>query len=646
MRFLTRNAQQIALALLMIFFVVSLKLTIDDSVTFDETAHISAAYSYVSERDYRLNPEHPPLLKVLAGLPLLALNLNFDTSEDFWTKTGVDYPGEYGQWSAGRHLLYEAGNDTDKIVFWSRLPLVLVATAFGWLLFVWARQLAGALGGLLALTLYVLSPNILGHGHYVTTDVGIAAIIGSAFFFFIRYLKKPSWPNALWAGVFLGLAQTTKFSAIMLYPIFGILALLYPLFVRRADKITKHPACPSIITQYLRSFCMFAVSLVVVWFVYAPFTVNMPPQVLDTLAVSKITDTTKTRDAVFRSFILKANQNSFTRPLAMYAQGLIQVFHRVEGGNGAYFFGVVSSDANPLYFPTVFLIKETLPHLTLMIIAAIIALAIVVKRAASSLKKGLKQTAQQLLVYLVYHPTQYILLAFITLYAYISITGNLTIGYRHLFPIVPLLYLLTAVTLARAIRRFNRNKCRCGRSLAVAVGILLTLLVVDVVRAYPHYLSYFNQSVGGPENGYRYVTDSNADWGQDLKRLKKWIKRYNARCSGEGAKIIHRDCLSATGSYEPSNYRPVPIDKIRVDYFGGDNPELRLGDIYVRWWDSKRPIEPGWYAVSVNYRQGSIHSNEKTDTDSYRWLLNYRPFAQVGTSILIYHIPPGNLPEK
>ncbi|HHH12399.1 MAG TPA: phospholipid carrier-dependent glycosyltransferase, partial [Candidatus Moranbacteria bacterium] len=346
MRLLTRNAGKIAFVVLGLFLALSFKLAWDDSLTFDEVAHIPAGYSYVKEFDYRLNPEHPPLLKVLAGLPLLALDPKFDTDAPFWTGTGTDYPGEYGQWSAGHYLLDNAANP-DLLIFLARLPLVLVAAAFGWLLFVWGRRLAGAIGGLLALALYAFSPNVLGHAHLVTTDVGIAAAMTAAFFFFINFLKRPSWRNAILAGIFLGVAQVTKFSAVMLYPIFGVLALLYPLFVRYANKRVSGLGRLSIIAQYLRSFCALIISLAVIWVVYAPWTVTMPENVLETLAISKIPDTTSVRDSAFRSFILGANQNALTRPLAMYAQGLIQVFHRVEGGNGAYFLGTVSSDANP-----------------------------------------------------------------------------------------------------------------------------------------------------------------------------------------------------------------------------------------------------------------------------------------------------------
>src|SRR3989338_871526 len=71
-----------------------------DSAIFDETAHIVAGYNYLKHLDYRFNPEHPPLVKMLAGLPLLFQNLNFSTDKGYWN-------GLNEQWWAGNEFLYK-----------------------------------------------------------------------------------------------------------------------------------------------------------------------------------------------------------------------------------------------------------------------------------------------------------------------------------------------------------------------------------------------------------------------------------------------------------------------------------------------------------------------------------------------------------
>jgi hypothetical protein len=219
------------------------------------------------------------------------------------------------------------------------------------------------------------------------------------------------------------------------------------------------------------------------------------------------------------------------------------------------------------------------------------------------------------------------------LYAYLSITGNLNIGFRHLFPILPFAYILTAKGVLEFLKKNHHMIFR------LALTILLILLIGETIAVYPNYMSYFNSLVGGPKNGYNLVTDSNADWGQDLKRLNIWINNFNKYCSHTSFL-----CLFTTDGSVPN--KPLEtIDKIRLDYFGGGDQQYYLGDKYVMWWDSKRPIEEGWYAISTNFLQGSLYEEGKTPENSYQWLwkINKKPTYQVGTSILIYYITQEDL---
>ena len=146
-------------------------------------------------------------------------------------------------------------------------------------------------------------------------------------------------------------------------------------------------------------------------------------------------------------------------------------------------------------------------------------------------------------------------------------------------------------------------------------------------------MSYFNELAGGPKNGYTYVTDSNADWGQDLKRLKAYLNDYN-NCQDR----ICENCCQSVANVKLASDAAVPvgrIEKIHINYFGGGDIYYYLGDQAIDWWDSRRPIEQGFYAVSTNYLQGSIYDSTKPDNESYRWLENIKPIAQVGTSIFI-----------
>ncbi|MFZ2188324.1 MAG: glycosyltransferase family 39 protein [Candidatus Moraniibacteriota bacterium] len=610
-KFLEKNYKLVIGIILAFIFTVSVLNAWWDSAIFDETAHIPAGYSYLTMHDMRLNPEHPPLLKDLAAFPLLFLNLNFDTTQNFWT-TDIN-----GQWVAGHNLFWLNGNNSDLLIFWARIPFVLLSLLFGLFIFKWSKELAGTLGGLLALTLYAFDPNILGHNHFVTTDLGIAGFMMLSFYYFLKFIKDPSWKNVTLGGLFLALVQLTKFSSIMLFPIFGLVAVIYPL-VKKIPAEEKSACLFKLkkIGEYLgKSIVALTFSLLIVWLFYAFNNFDMPKEKLaETINFYFTpTDTENVKNIYTNKVLLALNETALFRPLSEYFLGIAMVFKRVAGGNGAYFMGQVSNAAFPAYFPTVFALKEPLIILLLMLFAAVIGfwnnLKAFFDRFKESAQKSPWLTA--LSDYLRHNIEILAMFAFILLYAYISITGNLNIGFRHLFPILPFAYILTAKII---IDFCEKRKNLPAKILSLSIVLIFSLLlIIETVTAYPYYMSYFNQTAGGPKNGYNFVTDSNADWGQDLKRLQPFLDEH------------------------------PEIDKIRVDYFGGADIKYYVKDKYIMWYDSKRPLEAGWYAISTNFLQGSIYDATKKDQTTYRWTQKLKPQYQVGTSLLIYHVSENDL---
>lgn len=581
---------------------VSLSLAWSDSLTFDEVAHIPAGYSYVAKHDYRLNPEHPPVLKMLSGIAILPLQPNFDWTQNFWT-TSNNY-GEYGQWDAGRHLLHQSDNNTDLLVFWTRVPIVIISLLFGLFLFYWGKKIGGIITGLFAIILYAFDPNVLGHNHFVTTDIGIAAAIGIAFYFFLQFIKNPTWLNALIGGLALGIAQSTKFSAIILLPLFATLLIIYPLIKYYKKDQSRLKTAGLYITK--GTFSIF-IMFFTIWIIYIPVTYNMTADVLPPITEIKGQPNKYVRDKYLTQFILTTNKYSATRPLAMYTQGLMQVLSRVNDGNVTYFMGNVSSEASRWYFPFVFIAKQTLIHLFFYTIVLTLLVVMLVRGGFSLFTQQLQTSLNKFRTFTLNRFHEITLGIFIIFYSYLSITGNLNIGFRHLFPMMPLIYILTAKTIIDSYKNLrNPKRKRIIRSIFIT---LIATLVAIVISVYPYYMSYFNILFGGPKNGYQYVTDSNADWGQDLKRLKIYLDQH------------------------------PEIDKVRISYFGGDDIHNRLGeDKYILWWDSKRPIEPGYYALSTFFIQESIYDKTKVYDDSYRWTQEHKPIDQVGTSFLIYKI--------
>lgn len=228
---------------------------------------------------------------------------------------------------------------------------------------------------------------------------------------------------------------------------------------------------------------------------------------------------------------------------------------------------------------------------------------------------------------------EFSMISFVTLYWAYSIKSPLNIGVRHIMPTLPFIYILSTAalkkwvsfrfvlegnflkTLLKAVIDAFKKSAKLAIILVLIVWYLLESLIVS-----PHFLSYFNQLAGGTENGYRQVTDSNYDWGQDMKYLKIFAEKNN-------------------------------IDKIAVDYFGGGSAGYYLGDKAEGWWSSRgNPAAENinWIAISINNLQGAIGRAapgfERKSADEYRWLQNlkkdriYQPDARAGTSIFIYKL--------
>lgn len=611
------------------FFALILMLvaSFGESAITDERAHIPAGYGYVANLDYRLNPEHPPLVKVLAGIPLRFLNVNFPTQSTAWTSE------INGQWTMGTQFLYESQNDADKIIRWARIGPMLLTLALSILIYLWSRELLGRLWGLLPVFLFALSPNILAHGHYVTTDVAAAFGIVLATYYFLKFLSMPSRRRLFAAGIAFGVAQLTKFSTVLLVPYFAFLLIVY-YAARTADDLSRFGTRA---WRYLRGLTLiFLIGYaLIVYPVYAVLTVNYQAakQTADTeFILTSFANGPTPQGEICKPMrcIAELNiamtKNPVTRPFAEYLLGILMVLQRSAGGNTNYFLGEVSAAGWSHYFPVVYVLKEPQALLLFVLVALSLAFNRMIRRTIAKARA----VQERILDYLQVNFAEFSMAVFVAIYWTYSIAGNLNIGFRHLIPTLPFIYILSA-----GVWKRWENKKKY-----ILLGALVLWFFISTVAATPHFLSYFNPLGGGIRYGYRYVTDSNYDWGQDLIRLKKFV-----------------------------DSRPE-VDRIAVDYFGGGDPKYYLGTGRVEYWWSARgnpskgsprsdsgqagqvpPIH--WLAVSVNTLQGAIQplapNHERKSQDKYRWLTELRPPApglgnvpepdfRAGKSIFIYKL--------
>jgi len=584
--------------------------SLQESGTQDELAHIPSGYAYVTELDYRLNPEHPPLVKILAGLPLTFLDLNFPTDNKAWT-TDVN-----GQWDMGSAFLYESGNDADQIIQLSRIGPMLITLVLIIFVYIWSREIMGEKWALLPTFITALSPTFLSHGHYVTTDMGAALGIFIATYYFVRYLNHPSRKSMIFAGIAFGVAMLMKFSTILLVPLFLIVIFIYWLVNSKKHwtSIEGNKLWHVIIKglKLLRSLTyIFIIGFIVLLPFYMLVTTNYPPerQLSDTeFILSSFAEGPPLEGEAcnfkrcFAELDIWAADKPVARAYGHYFLGILMVLQRSAGGNTAYFLGKVSNLGSRLYFPAVYSMKEPLPILLLISLGSLFGLY----KVGSAIAKKRNNFTE----YFGTHLAEFTMLLFISIYAAWSINSPLNIGVRHLMPIMPFMYILTVTSVKKWVQSGMFKK-------QIKLGVVYALtawFAVDVALAYPFYLSYFNEFVG-TDNGWQQVTDSNYDWGQDLKRLATYVDENN-------------------------------IDVIAIDYFGAGSPEYYMGNKAIRWWSAKgSPTEDGikWFAVSINNLQGSIAPKIETlnrpERDEYSWLENpYEPTAVAGTSLFIYKL--------
>ncbi|WP_233226155.1 ArnT family glycosyltransferase [Amycolatopsis sp. CA-126428] len=181
--------------------------------TIDEPVYVGAAIFSLEHHSLRFNPEHPPLGKLIIATGLAFADVHVDAG----------FAGD--QTGLGRSVLYEQGHDPGRLMLLARLPVIVLTLLFGLVVFAFARDLAGPAGGLVALALYALSPDLVAHGSLATLDVPVAGFLVTSAWLLWRARRRPVRYLPL-AGLALGAAVATKMSALAAVPVALLLVVL------------------------------------------------------------------------------------------------------------------------------------------------------------------------------------------------------------------------------------------------------------------------------------------------------------------------------------------------------------------------------------------------------------------------------------
>jgi hypothetical protein len=447
--------------LLGVFFFLSFRSMLNESVTVDEFTHLPAGYSYLKTGKFHLGNTNPPLGKVLAAIPLWIKNIEF-------TKTPSFEKGDF--WTYGYDFMFGHKQNYKELFRDARIVILLIGLLGGYLVFLWAKELYGTNSAYLALFLYALCPNFLAHSHLVTMDVVGSTFLFAALYFLNTWTDNQSWPRTIIAGVFLGLAQLTKFTALILYPI----CIIFCIFLSLKNKSLNSK-------NWLKIALIVSISILILnsgYLFHGSFT-----------SIREFQFTSR-----FMQTIASILPDSFQVPLPYdYVSGFDFQKSETEGKYPQFLMGTFSRDGWWYYYLEAFILKVPLIFLILLSI-------LIVLQFSKKLPK--------------FCDGEYLLLLTILLYFLMVSFYRHNIGFRFVLPVLPLLYVL--------VSRIFFVKLKNGVKVIV-LSLIISTYVIESLSASPHFLSFFNILAGGPKNGYQYLIDSNIDWGQDLPSLKVYM---------------------------------------------------------------------------------------------------------------------------
>lgn len=513
------------------FLILGISSMLKKSPTADEIAHhIPVGYILLQKGDFKFDTSQPPLARMIEAYPLLFMDIKLADEPGFWRR---EDRAEFGK------EFFYMQKSPEKILFLSRLMILILSCLGGLILYLWVRRLYAEDVAVLSAILYYLSPNIIAHGRLATIDMTFTVFVILSVFLFWEFIRKKTVLSSVFAGFFLGLALLSKHSGV-------VLILIYLIFL--AVEFIKIKGRKPFFAMVV---LLFIISFLTLW---AGYGFETKPLLADVMRPQEKID------MVANFPVLQYTIKNVPIPAGSYLIGLLGVLKHGIEGHRSFLLGRWYTHGNRLFFIVAFLIKTPIPTIILFIWGLVI-----------SIRRRLQAKER-------------FILSIIVVYFIIASMSKLQLGLRYILQIYPFIFIFAALALQDLFKKKFILK-------ALASCLLLWLLIANIY-IWPDYLAYFNESIGGPSNGYKYLRDSNIDWGQDLPGLKEDMQDEN-------------------------------ISKIKLHYFGSAEPEhhgIEYEKLSKEFTKPKKDI----YAISV------------MSMDSVAWTGDYEPDRSIGYSILIY----------
>ncbi|MDA0839878.1 MAG: glycosyltransferase family 39 protein [Planctomycetota bacterium] len=522
----------------------------------DEFVHLPVGLSLWKHGDFLTDPINPPFMRMWAAIPLLFRDVK-------WTFPQERMREQY--WPGAYQFMRDNSGDYQSLFISARWMVVLLSLLLAGTVFWWARSLYGRRAGLLALFLYSFCPNILAHSRLVTADLGGACFVFLSMFHFWRWRRSNCWGHLAGWAIFLGMALLSKLTAVFL-PLFMLVVWVVS---REGGELEDGR---SIKVQLISAIGF-------------------------TLLVLNLGYAFQGSFRILSSYSFKSGIGNSVQGIVGFLpvplpEGFVQgIDHALRHDkdlmeDSFYLLGELSSVGWWYYFVVAWVLKIPLASLFGQGACAFIRVRRLVRR------ESLQNASEEWFLWV---PA-------VGIFCAISIFSSLNIGFRHVLPALPFVFVLVSSLASYFLSRPG----------AVALCFACIWYLVSALFIFPNHLAYFNELGGGPAGGRQYLVDSNLDWGQDLIQL--------------------RDFLSRRGN-----------PRIKLAYFGRTDPK-----IYGIDFEPLKPSpEPGLIVISASFLQGRPYLYPlPSDTQPYAlaparqfiWLQDYEPVAHIGYSLLVFEI--------
>lgn len=519
--------------------------------TVDEVAHLPAGLVIWNDADFSLYRVNPPLVRMIAALPVFLVEHQENTAF-YQADADVRY-----EWAVGREFVKANGTDSYRLFFLARCACIPFSLIGMFVSFHWGKELTSETGGLVAAILWGFSPNVLGHGALITPDIAASSMGLLAAWCFSHWMRSATMRNATFAGLTLGAALLTKSYWIVLLGIWPVLGGIQCYMDRSGCQSRSD-------LLHLMFILLIGVNVLNLGYFFEGSGTF--------LGDFRFYSSTLSGELRTPGIDLPGNRfhgtwlGKIPVPLPKdYVTGIDLQKVDFERGTWNYLMGDVKQSEGWFSYYLIGIFLKVPVSTWLLCLLGVTDL--VCSAEARFLFRSLVS----------------VLVPAMLIFVIASSQTSLNRHVRYVFPVLPVIYLLCAVG------------ARSRQQLAI---LLVVLSVCSSLAVYPHSLSYFNFSIGGPERGSKWLIDSNLDWGQDLKEIREWIE-------------THPECRPIYVSW-PGD---VPLNSLGVDagLYAGGTPRT------------------GWYFISRHQRNHPLQDYSHFDE-------RIQPLGQIAYTYDIYRI--------